>query len=157
MCAARSRQLFSAQHTCYLVHTFIGRYDAYMAGGSCVAALFGYDQVAVATGSNLRQVGDRQHLSVLSQCAHDTAYGIGNGATNARIYFVKDKCGCLAELAGRDRNGQRDPRQFAARCHFADGFGVCAGVAGNQQVHIVQAIQSTAPLAVTQTAMMGKW
>ena len=55
-----------------------------------LAALLGYDQMRVAACSHLCQMGYGQNLAVSAQRAHDAAYGIGHGAANARINFIKN-------------------------------------------------------------------
>jgi hypothetical protein len=69
-------------------------------------------------------VRDGQHLAVAAQLLHEAADGLGHGAADTCIDLVEDQRLRRSQLAGGDRDGQRDARQLAARGDLADRRGV---------------------------------
>ncbi len=94
----------------------------------------------MGTGSDLGQVGDGQHLAVLSQLAQQATDRVGHRTTDAGIHFVEDQGRCLPQLAGHHRDGQGDAREFATRCHLAHRTRCDPGMTGHQEFHLFPAV-----------------
>ncbi len=65
---------------------------------------------------HLRRMGDEQHLRGFGQTLQALAHRVGDRAADAAIHFVEHQGGGRRGLGQRDLQGQREARQFAARC-----------------------------------------
>ncbi len=78
-----------------------------------VAAL-GHPEVRIGECGDLRQVRDAEHLPARAQCLEEPSDRRGDRAADAGVDLVEDERRHFADLAGRDLDGERDPRQLAA-------------------------------------------
>ena len=76
--------------------------------------------MVVGARGHLRQVGHAQHLAVAPQALQQPAHGGGDGTAHAGIDLVEHQRAGAAQLAGGNRNGQRQARQLTARCYTID-------------------------------------
>ena len=134
------RSALAAQHPSNFCHAFILLHNQNRAGCALSALVFRHLEVVMRTGRHLRQVGHRQHLPISPQLLHQPSYGFGDCSTHAGVHLVKNERRCCSQLAGCDRNGERNARQLAARCDLADGLGCHAGVPCDQEHDIVNPI-----------------
>ena len=97
--------------------------------------------MVVGTGRHLGQVGHGQHLAVAAQLPHEPAHGLGHRAADAAVDLVEDQGRRLAELAGGDRDRQRDARELAAGSDLADRPRRAARMAGDQELDVFQTVR----------------
>ena len=90
----------------------------------------------VGAGGDLGQMGYRQHLAVRTQLLHQPPHRVRHRAADAGVDLVKYQRRRAAELAGANRNGQGDTREFATRGHFAHSARRAACVPGHQKLHL---------------------
>ena len=116
------------------------------AGAAVRADRLADHQMGVGAGGDLGQMGDRQHLAVLSELAHQPPDGVADRAADAGVDLVEDQracaqAACLTAAAGGDGDGQRQPREFAAGGDLGQRPRRAAGVAGDQELDRLQAMR----------------
>ena len=70
--------------------------------------------MVVGAGGYLRQMGDGQHLAVVTKLAHQATHFVRDSAAHTGIHFVKNQGGDLFQQTAGDGNGQGNARKFAA-------------------------------------------
>ena len=94
--------------------------------------------VGGAGGSNLRQVGYAEHLSVGStHIVHDVCHLLCHPTAHASVNLVEDDCGQTDSLAYHRLQREHDTRYLTARCHLRHGLHVGAGVGTEEEHHLV--------------------
>ena len=94
----------------------------------------------VALRRDLRQVGDAQYLAFRTQRPQFLADDLRDRATNAGIDLVEHHRRHRVQSQGRHFDGQRYPRQFAARGDLAQGPWRLAGVGRDQELDTLAAL-----------------
>ena len=94
--------------------------------------------VAGAQGSNLRQVGDADDLSVLfTHLLHDASHLLGDTARHARVDFVEDNRWEF-HLTGYERfQREHHAGNFTARCHLLHGLQCRVLVGTEKEFHSI--------------------
>ena len=101
--------------------TVLARYGANISAikptvGNVTPAIIGWNMVSSScnprkyhgafdgcTGSNLRQVCNRQHLPIHTKLAHGLPHCLRNLPANAGVHLIKNQRGCRPQAAGADR------------------------------------------------------
>ena len=109
-------------------------------------------QVRVGVRRDLGQVGDAQHLVVARQPPQAAAHRVGRAAADARVDLVEHEGRRVVRRGEHLLDGQRHPRQLAARRDARQRPRRLAGVGGEQEGHLVGAGAVRAPPASRSTA-----
>ena len=118
MAARRGSDFNAAKHARNLLDTplIIQRRDA--ATRFVALHILGDRPLPVSLCSNLRQMGDTQHLPITTQLLEQTTDDLCNASADTDINFVEDQRRHFTGLTGDDLNSQTDTRQLATGSHL---------------------------------------
>ena len=106
-----------------------------------VARAFRDVEMVARAGRDLRRMGHRQHLHVISKSRQTLADRIRDRAADARVDLVEHEGRRRPAIRQRHLEGQHEAREFTARSDFHQGTGPRARVGLDPELHAVEAVR----------------
>ena len=91
---------------------------------------------------DLRQVGDDNHLRGSRQPREPATHFDGCSPADTGVHLVEDECGNRVRASENDLDGQHHAGQFATGRSPLQWSRRCAGMRGQQELHIVDAVRA---------------
>jgi len=133
-------QAFTAKHAGDFAHPVFTGEQMNRTANPLGIGLLDHHPVVIGAGGDLGQVCDRQDLAIPAQLLHHSSHGFGHCTAHAGVHLIKNQGLRGAQLAGGDRDGQRDAGEFATGSHFGHRTRRAVGVAGHQKLNILQTV-----------------
>ncbi|MND90537.1 hypothetical protein D3C80_826240 [compost metagenome] len=140
MCQGFLGQVDAAEHARNLFNTLALAQIGHGSMGGIAVAHFVHEQVVMALGGHLRQVGDGQHLAAFAQATQQLTDDLCRWPADTHVDFVEYQGRDARGLRGDHLDRQADPRQLATGGNLGQGLERLPGVGADQQLDLFQAL-----------------